>query len=231
MTKVVGFGDSFIYGSELCEYEDNSGAAWPAIIAQRLGMEYDRRAKPGCGNDFIAQQIYKDFSENDPKDIVAVINWTWISRWDFYIVEKEDWVTLGPSCVPQRLTDHVNEEQATHIVDFYNRRVNSSLLWNKFRNLQTIAAVQNYLETNHITNIQTYMDYELFNQSYHAPGYITELQDLIRPNLHLFDDLNFLDWSHKNNYPVTIMGMHPLKQAHEAAADHWQKIFETFILI
>jgi hypothetical protein len=229
MTKFVGFGDSFVYGSELCEYEDHSGAAWPARIAQRLGADYERCAKPGCGNEYIAQKIYQYFSTNDPKDTVAVINWTWISRWDFYIVEKEAWVTLGPSCVPQRLTNHVSEDEAGFIIDFYNRRVNSSLLWNKFRNLQTIMAVQNYLEAKGIRSIQTYMDYELFNQEYHAPDYVIELQNTIKPNLHLFEELNFLDWSHKHNYPVTIMGMHPLKQAHEAAADYWQKIYETFI--
>ena len=51
--KIVSFGDSFVWGSEL---EDNptGNRAWPGLIAAELGTEYATFAEPGCGNDTIA---------------------------------------------------------------------------------------------------------------------------------------------------------------------------------
>ena len=53
--KIVSFGDSFIYGSEL---KNEVNDAWPAIIAKKLNCQYETHAIPGCGNDRIAHQIY-----------------------------------------------------------------------------------------------------------------------------------------------------------------------------
>ena len=223
--SIVSFGDSFVFGSELADNNDGS-KAWPALVAKELGYSYNTSAVPGCGNDHIARQIYTWFSNNSPENTLAVINWTWMSRWDFYIVEHETWITLGPTCVPEKLKDLVDRTQAEDMIDFYKTRANSSLLWNKFRNLQTIWAVQQYMNHKGIKSVQTYMDYELFDQTFHAPDYIKELQQLVLPKLQLFDDKNFVDWSHEHEYPVTIQGWHPLEQAHQAAAEYWKDIYK-----
>lgn len=225
MKKIVSFGDSFIYGSELDNNDDGS-RAWPGLVAKELGYDYITHAVPGCGNDHIARQIYAWFSNNTADNTLAVINWTWMSRWDFYIVEHETWITLGPTCVPGKLKGLVEETQAHDMVNFYHTRANSSLLWNKFRNLQTIYAVQQYLLQKGIKSVQTYMDYELLDQKWHAPDYIQELQSLVKPELQLFDDKNFVDWSHANNYPVTIQHIHPLEEAHRAAAKYWKDVYK-----
>jgi hypothetical protein len=225
MKKIVSFGDSFIFGTELKDNSDGS-KAWPGLIAEELGYEYVTHAVPGCGNDHIARQIYTWFSNNSASDTLAVINWTWMSRWDFYIVENETWITLGPTCVPEKLAGLVEQTQAQDLVDFYHDRANSSILWNKFRNLQTIWSVQNYLRQKGVRSVQTYMDYELLSTTWHCPNYIAELQQLIAPELQLFDDQNFVDWSHKHGYPVTIQNIHPLEQAHRAAAEYWKDIYK-----
>ena len=224
--KIVSFGDSFVFGSEL-ENNNDGSMSWIGLVAKNLGHEYHTSAVPGCGNDHIARQIYTWFSNNSADDALAVINWTWMNRWDFYIVEHETWITLGPTCVPEKLKDLVDRTQAEDIIDFYNTRANSSLIWNKFRNLQTMYAVQTYLKQKNINNIQTYMDYELVDQQYHAPEYIQELQTLVRPDLQLFDSLNFVDWSCKHGFTVTDPGRHPLEDAHLAASALWQGVYQT----
>ena len=225
MKKIVSFGDSFVFGSELTDNIDGS-KGWPGLVAKSLGCEYHTNAVPGCGNDHIARQIYSYFSNNSAENTLAVINWTWTSRWDFYIVEHETWITLGPTCVPEQLKDLVDRTQAEDMIAFYKNRANSSLLWNKFRNLQTILAAQQYMIQKGVKSVQTYMDYTLFDQQHHAPDYIKELQHLVQPELQLFDDKNFVDWSHSLGYPVTINGMHPLEQAHQAAAEYWKDVYK-----
>ena len=218
--KIVSFGDSFVFGSE--QQNNNDGTlGWPGRVAKELGHDYHTSSVPGCGNDHIARQIYSWFSNSSAENTLAVINWTWICRWDFYVVEHETWITLGPTCVPEKLKDLVDRTQAEDMIEFYKTRANSSLLWNKFRNLQTIYAAQTYLKQKNINNIQTYMDYEMFDQTYHAPDYIRELQHLIKPELELFEGHNFVDWSYKHGFAVTDHGLHPLEDAHNAACDLW----------
>ena len=217
---IVSFGDSFVFGSEQQDNDDGA-LGWAGRVAKKLGCQYHTSSVPGCGNDHIARQIYSWFSKNTASNTLAIINWTWMSRWDFYIVEHETWITLGPTCVPEKLKDLVEYTQANDMIDFYKTRANSSIVWNKFRNLQTMYAVQTYLKQKNINAIQTYMDYLMFDQDWHAPDYILELQALVRPSLTNFDGLNFVDWSHSKSFAVTDVGMHPLEEAHSAACELW----------
>lgn len=223
--KIIGFGDSFVYGSEQENNEDGS-LGWPGRVANNLNCEYHTRAHPGCGNDYIAQQIYSWFAQNPVEDTLAVINWTWISRWDYYVFDHKTWITFGPTCVPERLKDLVDRTQAKEMVEFYHSRINAGILWNKLRNLQTIYAAQSYMKQKNINCIQTYMDYDMFDISCEhkdlTPDYINELQKLVYPELELFEGQNFVDWSRKNRFVVSKGGMHPLENAHIAAAALWQ---------
>lgn len=227
MKKIVSFGDSFVFGSEL-KNNPNGSLAWPGLAAKRLGIEYQTCAVPGCGNDHIAQQIYSYFANNPTQDTLAVINWTWMSRWDFYIVEHETWITLGPTCVPEKLKHLVSQTQAQDLIEFYQHRANSSLIWHKFRNLQTIYAVQYFLKSQAITNIQTYMDDNLLDSEYHAPDYIKQLHNLVSPELHLFENKNFVDWSREHGFAVTE-NLHPLEDAHQAASKLWQYRYKKLL--
>ena len=59
--KIVSFGDSFVFGSELAN-NDNGSQAWAGLSAQRLEVDYETRAVPGCGNENISRQIFSYFS-------------------------------------------------------------------------------------------------------------------------------------------------------------------------
>jgi hypothetical protein len=159
--KIVSFGDSFIFGSEL-KNNEHGHKAWPGLIAADLGLDYETMAVPGCGNEAIAQQIFTYFSSCSTKDTLAIINWTWCMRWDFYLASVKEYIALGPTCVPDKLKDKLEQGQATELINFYNTYVANSHQWNQFRSLTAILATQSFLKMHNIKNLQTYMDRELF---------------------------------------------------------------------
>lgn len=221
MAKIVGFGDSFVFGSEIPDNDDGH-RAWPALAAGMIGADYETLADPGCGNDAIARQIYHYFARNPAKDTLAVINWTWTMRWDFYMVARETWITLGPTCVPEKLAHLVEHTEAQRVVEFYRDYANGSLLWNKTRNLQTIFAAQQYMKIRGVRSCQTYMDAEMFATEWHAPDYVRELQSLVQPEMQTWDGMNFLDWCSDRGHHITAQKLHPLASAHEDAAHFWK---------
>lgn len=218
--KIVSFGDSFVFGSEIQNNHDGK-KAWAGLAAQKLGVEYKTLSVPGCGNENISRQILTYFSNNPVDNTLVVINWTWGARWDFYIPGKETWTTLGLTCVPSKLAPMVGSEEAKKILEFYNKYPGHSTLWDKWRTLQTIYSTQQYLKSLGANIIQTYMDYEMWDQTWHAPDYIKTLQELTRTDLENFEGQNFLDWSRQRGFTVTEPGLHPLEQAHEAACELW----------
>lgn len=227
MKKIVSFGDSFIFGYELKNNPDGS-RAWPALAAKKLGVKYKTYGNPGCGNDAIARQIYSHFANNPTADTLAVINWTWASRWDVYITEHETWLSIGPTCVPEKLERLVNQTQSHELIDFYSSYLSKSLTWDKVRNLQTIFAAQQYLKIKKIKNVQTYMDHELFSTEFHCPDYIEELQKLVKPEMSDWGQgLNFLDWCRKKQFGITDIYWHPLEDAHHAAAELWAPVYQN----
>lgn len=159
--KIVSFGDSFIRGSEI-ENNLHGEKAWPGLISHRLNLPYSTYAENGVGNDHIAQQIYKYVSNNKTNDTLFVINWTWCMRWDIFIQSSDTWANIGPTCVPDKLSSIMPKSQAEDYIEFYQKNISNNVLWNTFRNLQTIYAAQCYLKNHNICAIQTFMDNSLF---------------------------------------------------------------------
>ena len=164
MKTIVSFGDSFIFGSELQNNHDGS-KAWPGLIATDFNCNYKTFAEVGCGNEAIARQIFTYFSSNSSQDTLAVINWTWCMRWDFYLSGINKWISLGPTCAPDKLQNLLDTTNSHELINFYRSYISDSQTWNQLRSLQTILATQSFLKNNKIKNIQTYMDRELFMPS------------------------------------------------------------------
>jgi len=220
--KIVSFGDSFIYGSEL----KREAHSWVSQCAEKLGVEYETTAKPGCGNEYISQQILSYFTNNTKENTLAVINWTWGLRYDFFVSGKEQWTTLGGDCLPSTLEPLVGLVQAEKILEFYNTYAGKSILWDRWRSLQTIYTSQQFLKLHKIKNIQTYMDYMLWDTEFHCPDYIRTLQDLTKTELQSFEGKNFLDWSYDHGFEVTETWLHPLEDAHKAACKLWLNTYQ-----
>jgi len=215
--KIVSFGDSFIYGTQL----KDEGHSWVATCAKKLGVDYQTFAQAGCGNESITRQILKYFSVPRDSNTLAVINWTWGIRYDFYLSGAEHWIPLCHENNQIELEKRLSKEEAEKISNFYTNYAGKSILWDRWRSLQTIFSAQQFLKIHNIKNVQTYMDYMLLDTEWHCPDYIKTLQDLTKPQLKLFEGKNFVDWSNANGYLVTSDYNHPLEDAHEAASKLW----------
>jgi hypothetical protein len=197
MKKIVSFGDSFVLGNEV-----PNNLTWPAIVAHNLGCSYQTTAVAGCGNENIAQQIYTYFSNNPVEDTLAVINWTWCMRWDFFLNEADGWITLGPTCVPGKLEHLIGEKKATELIAFYRAHTEQSDSWNVFRSLQSVYAVQSWLKHLGVASVQTYMDISMIdcipsNRLEHYMVYkdhqwptVTTEQELLNLPGYILDEVN-----------------------------------------
>ena len=219
--KIVSFGDSFVFGSELKDNEDGS-KAWPGLIAADLCWDYHTLAVPGCGNDAICRQILSYFSQHTAENTLAVINWTWALRWDIYTVTKEQWTTVGPTCVPSQLARFVGDSEAQRILAFYHDYTGHSSVWEKWRSLNSIFVAQQYLDNIGATCIETFIDPEITDDRQHCPSYIKQLQTRVVPRLTNFEGSSFLEWSRSKGFEITDPGWHPLEEAHQAAANLWR---------
>lgn len=181
MPKIVSFGDSFIFGAEIPGNIDGS-KAWPGLAAQALTVPFQCRAIRGCGNARILKQILDYFSTPVQEVTLAVVNWTWIARLDLMDREDAPDITLGPTCVPERIVADPDSQSATAALEFYGQYVDrypNHSLWNT---LMCISAASTFLARHEIPCIQTYMDPAIvrcnwygslldFYQEYRLPGW------------------------------------------------------------
>ena len=103
--KLVGFGCSFTYGSELVNPsigKDNHHAnthyrnknVWLGRLANNLGYQFDNLAEPANSNFAIAQQVSNYFLNTyDPQDkIIICLGWTAKTRMSWYSTK---WIHNG----------------------------------------------------------------------------------------------------------------------------------------
>lgn len=137
---------------------------------------------------------------------VYMINWTFLNRWDYVHTNNNQW--------------HSVRSWDTHDrAKFYYRYFQAEYT-DKLNNLIWINCATQALEAAGAKFCMTYMDPLLFDSRWNTSTGIVQLQQRVAPNLHLFDGLNFVEWSQHNRYPISEYLHHPLEQAHVAAADY-----------
>jgi hypothetical protein len=220
MKTLKSFGCSFIYGSELPGVSFEEGLftpsifSWPAVIAEKLKMNYECYASPGAGNFKIYCDILANSYPNDQS--VHLINWTWTDRFD-YVNQDGNWNTLRPA-------------ENSDLEKFYYRNFHSQLC-DMISSATYIVSAANHLDLLGGSYIMTYMDNNLLkpiDPNWHDPQYLEVLQKKLQKILTNFDGMNFLDWSHANNYAVSEL-WHPLEDAHAAAAEYWLPAVEKLL--
>lgn len=212
--KLKSFGCSFVFGTDLADdgrnrpYATGSRLTWPALIAKHFGYAYETYARPGSGNLQILERLLCQIDAADPA--IYVIGWTYIDRFD-YINDLlatpwpgTKWSTLMPIDQTPMATD-------------YFRNLNSEYA-DKLRTLIYIKTAIDRLQQNNCPFIMTSMDTLVNCQRWHNTRATLDLQKYVRPYLNNFSGKTFLDWSREQNFPISDT-MHPLEQAHEAAAD------------
>lgn len=205
--KLVSFGCSFTFGSELADIRGRrdlqfSHLTWPALIAQRLGWDYQCRAYPGRGNLYIMNSVLAEATTPDP--VLFVINWTWIDRFDYFDSQDDSWRSILP-----------NDRDKS--AGYYHRYLHSQRR-DKLASLAHAVLVLQTLQQRHTPFVMTCMDALMFDAHWHQDAAIQHLQTQLRPHVRDFQGRDFLTWSRANRYPITEL-WHPLESAHSAAAD------------
>lgn len=198
-----------------CDFNPkHSILTWPALLSFSLERDYVCYGIPGASNHSILREFFRRLNTINKDDIV-VVNWSWIDRWDFYKEDvKNNWLTLRPSDP----NGHVK------IYNFYYKYMQSEH-WNKLETLKNITLVLNTLKIMGIKYIVTVIDDLTMDTKYHCPPYIASMQNCIKNEITEFDGMNFLDWSKKNNYPISS-GFHPLTEAHSNAFKYIKGMYD-----
>ena len=203
--KLKSFGCSFIFGSELSDITNRtkkySQLTWPAIIAQRQGLDYACYARPGSGNLQILNNVLDQVAQHN--NDVYIINWTFVNRWDYMYAGNNQWHSVLPWDQHERTEFYYRHFQAE-----YTDKLNN-LIWINSAIQSLTAAGKKFC--------MTFMDDLLFEDRWHTSPGILVLQEQVRPHLQQFNELNFVDWSKQNNFAIGSGG-HPLEAAHEKAA-------------
>lgn len=212
--KIKSFGCSFIYGSglQVNAKENNyigpslSYDTWPSLIADHYQVEFENYAYPGIGNLRILEHVLAQAEILDPA--FFVIGWTWLDRIDYLSPLTESWNTLRP--------DGDTKQHTMYYKHFYHQ------YHTMLTNACYISTAINVLNSKNIPFCMTLMDNTLFDPidpQWQDPHALRLLQRLIAPYITKFDNMDFLSWSRKNNYPIGE-SWHPLEEAHRAAADY-----------
>jgi hypothetical protein len=206
--KLKSFGCSFIFGSELSDITNRtkkySQLTWPAIIAQRLELDYACYAKPGSGNLQILNNLLDQVAQH--RNDVYIINWTFTNRWDYMYAGNNQWHSILPWDTHDRAEFYYRHFQAEHT--------------DKLNNLIWINCAVQALQSVSAKFCMTYMDELLLDSRWNTGPGIAQLQQRVAPHLNLFDGATFVEWSQQNGYAISSQYHHPLEQAHVAAADY-----------
>lgn len=212
MMRLTSFGCSFIFGTDLHDdgrngpYATPSQFTWPALCAQKLGFEYQCRARPGSGNLQILDRLLREAAHSPPA--VFIIGWSWIDRFDYEETDSRkphnEWQTICPIS---------NSAEAKH----YYRLLHSEFR-DKISTLSCIKTAVDTLTQRGIPFVMTYMDSLMLDRKRHAPASVQLLQDYVEPHLRLFNGKTFLDWSRAQGFEISPT-LHPLEPAHAQAAE------------
>ena len=207
--KLKSFGCSFIYGSELSSRDHT----WPARIADRLGLEHLNHGIEGAGNLHIMESILNHAGADD----ICIVQWSWIDRFDFVMIENEQWHSIVPSDTDSR-------------ADFYYRNLHSQYR-DMLTNLVYVKTALDHLDRMGVGYLMTYMDGLMFETVYdgwHKSRAVTGLQQQLHAHMTMFQDCTFLQWSRANGYAESQL-WHPLDEAHEAAANLMQPVIASIL--
>jgi hypothetical protein len=222
--KIKSFGCSFIFGSDLADdgrdsvIPTASNYTWPALLASKKQYNYECYARPGSGNLQIAERVLSHLADEQPT--FFVIGWTWIDRFDYTnctisnepIQSKwENWRTLMPI-------------DNSELAKTYYKGLHSEFR-DKLCSLINIKLVIDTLNQKGIPFLMTYLDELLFDQRWNLTTAVEELQNFVKPHMIQFEEQTFLDWSKSQGFAISPL-LHPLEQAHAAAAEYMITVFD-----
>lgn len=185
---IVAGGDSFVYGSELADCQDNvttnvygpSASTFTSLIAQ--GFAYNCIAWPGYANDSIARTVLAE-CEKIKDDKIVVVSWTFPGRYEFRFnyntgQRKSPWYAFNSWTIknPDDIVKQFNKgnqfiaevfkqnhatAKETGVSEFaktFYDHIGNSEYWETYASLKEIVYLQNYLKVNNIPYLFTCAD-------------------------------------------------------------------------
>tara|TARA_R110001599_G_scaffold335520_1_gene552620 strand:- start:284 stop:1042 length:759 start_codon:yes stop_codon:yes gene_type:complete len=239
--KLVVFGDSWAYGSDIDERENNNYAK---LLQKKLNaVSVDNRAKPGISNDAIIQQLLSWSAEENHKNTFVVIGWTSPERAEIFpdttiLKDKNSshWITLGPWIFGEWFKKSENypiKKEYVKDVEFYY-----TMLRTKFSCyidwIKQLMLVQGFLQSK---DISFHMHQAIYNNQHYELGHdriphqqgginAKQMWDSISKgnflNKDSTDDISLYGYLKNNEFDEEIFnprGDHPNEYGHKLIAD------------
>ena len=237
MNKLIAFGDSFTWGTDLSDmypipkeplkykilesevntdriYDDNGDVLW----GLSWKPDYSNNTWPSllAGDLSMEYNCYASPGASNHTIYRSILdNLQSINKNDLIVINWT-WIDRWDSLdindnkwITLRPSDNISD---SHLHKFYFKYIQSELS-NKLESLKNITSIINILENLGINFLMTCLDILILDKQYHAPNYIQELQNITSPNILWFDGDGFYNWSKTNNFPVGET-CHPLEDAH-----------------
>lgn len=196
--RLITHGCSFTYGEELAQ---PSSAAWPALVAGKLGIDLVNLARPAYSNDAIIEDIVG--FDLRPEDLVIIC---WTSYLRIKLVDKDGWFTTIPG-----LKFAINGSPRTNLIKTIQAEINTSWLYTRW--LTQIILAQSHFNTgnNKWLFFNAFDNIKLKDKRY---DYLTN--KISTRNFIGWPDETTVEWTYGT--PKGPRG-HPLEQGHSIIAD------------
>jgi len=234
LAKLIASGDSFVYGSELADCINcPSESTFPALLAKKIGLEYQCIAQPGASNSAIRRLTMNACESTDDIGLL-IVSWTFIGRYEFRF--DESWEQITAWSVLDNVDDiqkefhkdnpvifdwhvsHLNKHKELGVSQFakiFYHYVGAFEYWELYTSLCEIIMLQQYLKLHKIPYLFTSADHGLTNVDHfkNDPTLTTLLNQFDRTNWAWFPtNLGFYEWAKENKFPFGTT--HPLETAH-----------------
>lgn len=176
--KLIAFGDSFTYGTELTDRLDS----WPQVLGNYLKIESKNYAVPGASNSKILRNLLYAGTDSD----IVIIGWSIFSR-----IEMSD--SLGSyDCWPGK--NYIGEPKDTDrkiIYEYLNKNYNEEWLYNEY--LTKVILAQNYLHHNNVK----YIMFDAFeNNKYRHYGNLELVKQIKSQFFVTWPNDTLMEWVH-----------------------------------
>jgi hypothetical protein len=222
MNKLISFGDSFTFGSEL---SDDNGTqtpsmfSWAALIAKKLNLDYKCEAWPGICNQTILRLLINYFATNDASNSAVAIMWSFTSRYEYHSLKENNWKQVSWPMVD---TD-------ADAKDYY-KLIGDNEINELYTSCICFLTAQNILKTKSIPYVFTIADVSPFTRYFKSHPDLVPLYKLIDWDHWVWTDppsKGFFEWGRKNFKSGKFL--HPLDEAHEKFVEEIYPTVEKLI--
>jgi lysophospholipase L1-like esterase len=144
---IVGFGDSWTYGSEL---EFPQQQCWVTQVANLVNADYKNLGTPASSIGYLTNQLF-DFIKQKPNDckIIFMVGLTGLTRYLSYSNALQEFINITPEANYRTTNIPVNGRPPDIVIEFGTLasemyRMVECVEYNQFIATQAVALFQNY---------------------------------------------------------------------------------------